>query len=136
MLTWWRESYEVTAGDAASTIVTRLWTPDGINHDPLATGKGTQRQDWRVETLHVWVLRTTTGTLKRGVLGELVRTLENCWSFVPLSSHRFGPLGGLWTREPFVCTHGFGWAFYRGALAQTDKVYMRALYEPIGPKGV
>ena len=140
MLIWYRETYPVTAGDAASTFITRMLTPDGINHDPYTTGKTTRRQRWMVHQMMVYVLRTTSGLYKQGLMGHLALGLEGAGSWVPLPvQNRFGqfhPSQGLtYKGPPFVATHGVGWAFYLGALADTDKVGFRVLYEPIGPIG-
>lgn len=140
MLTWYRETYTVTSGDAGGTWVSRFWTPDGINHDPVATGRTVQRQDWRVHFMHVYVLKTTSGCVKQGLTGCLCVALENSGGFVPLSAAgQYGvylPMRGLvYDGVPFLATHGIGWTFYKGALANTDKVGLRLLYEPIGPKG-
>lgn len=141
MLTWYRDRYEATAADAAATLLTRMWTPDGALQDPLASGKSTQRQDWMVHYLQCYVLKTTTGCYKAGIVGQLVVGLEGAGSFMPLptmpESGVFHPSYGLIYRgQPFRATHGVGWCFFQGALSDTDKVILRILYEPIGPKGV
>lgn len=140
MLVWYRETYEITAGDAAAQLLTRMWTPDGIRHDPLASGTTARRQRWSVHQVHVYVLRATTGLLKQGLYGGLVMGLEGAGSYVTLPDQ--APLGlvhpsrGLvYEGAPFIATHGVGWIFWKGALAQTDKVGFRILYEPVGPIG-
>lgn len=135
MLTWYRETYAATATDAASTIAVRLWTPDGILHDPGTSGKISKREDWIVHYLQCYVTKTTTGYIKAGLVGQLILALDWPGSWMPLAAPNHGchliNHGLIYRGGPFRATHGVGWAFYRGALADTDKVVMRLLYEPI-----
>ena len=135
MLTWYRETYEATAADAASALITHLWTPDGMVQDPGASRKLSRREDWRVHYLQAYVPKTTTGYLKPGVVGQLILGMDWPGSWMPLVMPHHGGLhpnyGLIYRGGPFVATHGIGWAFYKGALADTDKVILRALYEPI-----
>lgn len=135
MLTWYKQTYEATAADAAAAIITRLWTPDGIIHDPGSTGKLSQREDWAVHQMQVYVTKTTTGYLKAGLVGQLVVALDYPGAWFPVVAPHHGCLmqnhGLIYRGGPFRATHGVGWAFYKGALADTDKIIMRILYEPI-----
>lgn len=135
MLTWYKETYEAVAADAADTFLTRLWTPDGILHDPGATGKLSKREDWIVHYLQAYVTKTTTGYLKPGLVGQLIVGMDWPGSWIPLQAPHHGCMmmnhGLLYRGGPFRATHGVGWAFYKGALADTDKVILRVLYEPI-----
>lgn len=139
MRTWYKETYAVTAADAATTNVVRLWTPDGINHDPGTTGKLSRREDWIVDYLQVYVLRTTSGYLKPGLVGQLILGLDYPGGWTPLVTPHSGALhpnyGLIWRGGPFIATHGFGWWFLKGALADTDKVITRALYKPLASGG-
>lgn len=137
---WFRDTYEITGGDAGGTFITRMLTPDGVIHDPYTSGKTTRREDWTVYQMMVYVLRTTSGCYKRGLMGHLALGLEGAGSWLPLSTqdpHGFlHPSQALvYAGPPFLATHGVGWAFYKGALASTDKVTMRILYEPVASQG-
>lgn len=140
MLTWYREQYEATAADALAAVLTHLWTPDGIIHDPTSSGKVSKREEWDVHYLQVYVLATTSGLMKPGLVGQLVLALDQPGSWMPLVTPNHGCMmmnhGLLYQGAPFRATHGIGWAFYLGALADTDKVIFRALYEPVrrGPQ--
>lgn len=140
MRTWYKETYAVTAADAATTNVVRLWTPDGVNHDPGATGKLSKREDWKMDFLQVYVLSTGTGLIKHGLVGQLILGLDYPGGWTPIVSPYKGALhpnyGLIWRGGPVICTHGFGWWFLKGALADGDKIVTRALYEPIarGPQ--
>lgn len=135
MLTWYTETYEATAADAAATFLTRLWTPDGIVHDPGTTGKLSKREDWSVHYLQAYVTRTTTGYIKGGLIGQLVLGLDWPGSWMPIITPHHGAMamnhGLIYEGPPFRATRGVGWAFYKGALADTDKVILRVLYEPV-----
>lgn len=135
MLTWKVETYEVTAADAAATYLTRLWSPDGALHDPGSSGKLSKREDWRVHYLQVYVTSLTSGYLKPGIVGNLVLGLDYPGSWIPLIDPCRGAhhpnYGLIYQGAPFVATHGVGWAFWKGALADTDKIITRLLYEPI-----
>lgn len=135
MLTWYRETYEATATDEAASVISHLWTPDGANHDPGATGKLSKREDWSVHYLQVYVTKTTTGYLKPGVILQLILGLDNPGAWMPLVVPERGvqsmQYGTIYRGRPFRATHGVGWAVYKGALVDTDKVVMRILYEPI-----
>lgn len=135
MLTWKTEVYEATATDAAAAISVRLWTPDGAIHDPGTTKKLSKREDWLVHYLQVYVTKTTTGYMKPGLVGQLILALDWPGAWMPLVSPHHGCTmmnhGLIYRGGPFVATHGVGWAFYKGALADTDKVVTRLLYQPI-----
>lgn len=133
MLTWYKELYEATAADEASTFLTHLWTPAGTLHDPGATGKLSHREDWLVRYAQVVVLATTSGLIKPGVLGELALGMDWPGSWVPIATPERGALHGnrglIYDGSGLLATHGIGWAFYKGALVDTDKVFFRVLYE-------
>ena len=135
MLTWYRETYEATAADAAAAIITRFWTPDGVLHDPGSTRKLSKREDWIVHYAQVYVTKTTTGYLKGGLVGQLVLALDTPGAWFPMVTPHHGCLmqnhGLIYRGGPFKATHGIGWAFYKGALADTDKVVTRILYESV-----
>lgn len=140
MLTWKSETYAATAADAAGEYVTRLWSPDGAIHDPGASRKLSKREDWLVHYAQVFVLATTSGYMKHGLVGQLILGIDYPGGWIPLAARNhncFHPnYGLLYDGRPFVATHGVGWAFWKPALADTDKVILRLLYEPIarGPQ--
>ena len=135
MLTWYNELYEATATDAAATFLARLWTPDGIIHDTSSSSKLGKREDWLIHYLQVYVLRTTSGCMKSGVVIQLALGLDSPGSWMPLvvSHHSIQRMnsGVVYRGSPFIATHGLGWAVYKGALADTDKVVLRMLYQRI-----
>lgn len=135
MLQWYREQYAATATDAAAATAVHLITPDGVLHDPATTRTLSKREDWVIHYLQVYVLATTTGYLKHGVVGQLVLGLDTVGSWLPLVAPNHGLVhpnfGLIYRGGPFKSTHGVGWAFYKGALADTDKVVTRLLYEPV-----
>lgn len=135
MLVWYRELYAATAADAAATFLTRLWTPDGMLHDSGTSRRISKREDWEVHYLQVYVLKTTTGYMKPGLVGQLIVARDEPGSWLPLGVEGYGchtmNRGLVYKGPPFRATHGVGWAFYKGALADTDKVALRVLYETV-----
>lgn len=133
MLTWYKELYEATAADEASSFLTHLWTPAGTLHDPGASGRISHREDWLVRYAQVVVLATTTGLIKPGLMGELALGMDYPGSWTPISTPEGGVLhpnrGLIYAGAELMATHGIGWAFYKGALADTDKVFFRVLYD-------
>ena len=139
MLQWYRETYAVTAADQASALVMHYWTPSGVLHDSITTRALSQRQDWLVHSAQVYVLRTTSGYIKQGVMGQIAVCAGAPGLWLPILTNRDGVchanFGMIQAGAPFRATHGVGWVFYQGALVDTDKVVMKLLYEPLGPIG-
>lgn len=130
---WYRQTYEATAADAAAAITVRLYTPDGVLHDPAVSGQISKREDWLVHHLQCYVLKTTSGMMKPGLVGQLIIGLDWPGSWMPLITPAHGCMmmnhGLIYHGPPFRATHGVGWAMYRGALADTDKVVLRVFYQ-------
>ena len=135
MLTWFTESYLCTAADAAASWVMRLYTRDGLIHNPHLTGKVPTREDWIIHRvqIYVWNAGGATG-MKAGLVGHLMGGLDSPGVWTPIGGNpaTFHPNAGIaYSGEPFVVTHGIGWGFYKPALIADDTVFLRVLYEPV-----
>lgn len=133
MLTWFQDTHACSAGDAAASLITRLATSNGMLHDPGASLAIAQRQEWYVPYLQCYVLNVTTGTIKQGLVGELIMGLDSPGSWIPLGDrahHTYHPnFGMIYHGNPIQALFGVGWAFYKGALANGDRVILRALID-------
>ena len=128
-----RDRLPVTAGIAAESEYARVWCPSrGIFLSDPALLELPPYKAIKVHSLQVWVI-LTAGTLKRGVVVELVNLTDQRGERFSLpSTPRDGVQGFFGVRyngAPFTSGYGCGWWCRKGALADTNSVYMRIEFE-------